>query len=189
MKLMYIVLTAAGILGMVATPTAAYQKLGDLMAEKGFEWIVDKWVLSPSSKGMSMIQYEWDLDKHIIHMRMERQHDDFKYCGMIMFNALQKKIIGMGADNKGGVGMVSWRMEDATLVQRYERTGSDGNDKSEVICTKVDSSTMKVDIYTIEEGDRRSSKPIATSIYKRESEKVSRSDSFQPPKDRDRKKN
>ncbi len=188
MKLIGIVLTAGSILGIVATPTAAYQKFGDLMAEEGFEWIVDKWVLSPSSTGMRIIQYDWDLDRHSVRMSMERQ-ENFKYRGMMTFNASQKKIVGMGADNMGGIYTISWRMENTTLVQRYERTGADGKlDKSEMICTKADSSTMKVDIYAMEEGDRRSSKPIVTSIYKRESEKASSGDSVPPPKDRDRKK-
>ena len=43
-----------------------------------------------------------------------------------------------------------------------------------MVCTKVDNDTMKMDMsFIVEEGDRRSSKPLPTGTYKRESQKAS----------------
>lgn len=172
MKLMCIVLCAASILGLIATPTAAYPKLGDLMVEEGTVWIVDKWVLSgPGPALWRTIKFELDLDKHIIRMSIEGQND-FKFYSMMTYNPLQKKIVGLGADNVGGMHSGLCRMEDATFVLRNERIGANGKvDNNEMVWTKVDSSTMRLGIHAIEQGDRRSSKPVGTCMYKRESQK------------------
>ena len=176
MKASYIILCLISSVGIAATPTEP-QKLGDQMDKEGTAWIVGKWVLSnsPPDMNMSIIHYEWDLDRHIVLMRMERQQDKFKYRGMMLFIPSKKEIAGMGADNLGGVHRVSWQTKDSTLLQSFERTDPKGRTgKVEMVCTKVDNDTMKVDMSLIvEEGDRRSSKPLPTGTYKRESQKAS----------------
>jgi hypothetical protein len=175
MKASYIILCLISLVGIVATPTEA-QTLGDQMDKEGTAWVIGKWVLSSSSPDMNMsiIHYEWDLDRRIVLMSMERQGDKFKYRGMMLFIPSKKEIVGMGADNVGGTHKVSWRTKDSTLLHSFERTDADGRvGKVEMVCTKVDNDTMKVDMsFIVEEGDRRSSKPLPTGMYKRESPKT-----------------
>lgn len=172
MKRMRVILCAAIILGVIVTPTAAYRKMGDLMAEEGIEWIVGKWVLSPEPGFMKTIHLEWDLDRRIVRLSMTRPRD-FKYLGIVTFNPSQKEMVGLGADTMGAMFKMVWRIEDATLVWTCVRIEEDGkSSKSDFVFTKVDSSTMKMDIHEIAEGDRRPSKPSATFTYKREAKKA-----------------
>jgi len=143
------------------------------MAAGGIEWIVGKWVLSPEPGFMKTIHLEWDLDKRIVRISMTRPKD-FKYSGIMTFDPSQKEIVGLGADTTGAMFKMVWHIEDATLIWSCVRIEADGkSSKSGFIFTKVDSSTMKMDIHDMEEGDHRSSRPSATFTYKRESKKAS----------------
>ena len=175
MKASYIILCLISSVGIAATPTEP-QKLGDLMDQEGTAWIVGKWVLSssPPEGNMNIVHYEWDLDRHIVLMSMERQLDKYKYRGMTLFIPSKKETVGMGADSAGGTYKVSWRTKDSNLLHSFERTDAKGGlGKVEMVCAKVDNDTMKVDIsLMVEEGDRRSAKPMSTGTYKRESPKA-----------------
>ena len=176
MKASYIILCLISAVGIAATPTEP-QKLGDQMDKEGTAWIIGKWVLSSSSPDMNMsiIQYEWDLERRIVLMSMERLQDKFKYRGMMLYIPSKKEIVGMGVDNMGGTHKVSWRTKDSNLFHSFERTDAEGRlGRVEMVCTKVDNDTMKMDMsFIVEEGDRRSSKPLPTGTYKRESQKAS----------------
>jgi hypothetical protein len=172
MKRMCIILCAASILGVIVTPTAAYQNLGDLMTEKGVEWIVGKWE-STGPGFVPTMHMEWDLGKHMIRIHMT-QPPNMQYLMMMIFDPSLKEINGMGVDTMGAAYKLVWRPEGTALVQRCIRIDEKGNtSENEFVFTKVDSSTMKMDIHAIEEGDRRASKPSTTIMYKRESKEAS----------------
>jgi hypothetical protein len=175
MKASYVVLCLISFGGIGATPTEA-QTLGDQMDKEGTAWVIGKWVLrnSPSEMNVNILHYEWDLDRHLVLMSMERQIDKYQYRGMMLFVPSKKEIVGMGADSTGGTCKVSWRTKDATLFHTIERTDAQGRVGTvEMVCTKVDNDTMKVDMALIvEEGGRRSAKPMPTGTYKREPPKA-----------------
>jgi hypothetical protein len=78
---------------------------------------------------------------------MKRQKNKFKYRSVMLFIPSKKEIVGMGADSMGGTHKVSWRTKDSTLFHSFERTDAKGPVGTiEMVCTKVDNDTMKVDI-------------------------------------------
>jgi len=171
MKASHLVLCLIDLLGIVAIPTAA-QTLGERMDEEGTAWIIGEWTLSSSPPAMNVntIKYEWDLDRRIVLMSMERQRDSYKYHGMMLFVPSKKELVGMGADSAGGTYRVSCRTKDTALIHSFVRTTADGSvGEVDMVCTKADGDTMKVDTFVITgEGDRRSSEPLTSGTYKRE---------------------
>lgn len=170
MKRLRLILCVAGVVWLGVTPTMAQQKLGDLMAEKGLEWIVGKWEIT-SPGFLKTMHLEWDLDRRMIRVYMARPKD-YKYLGMMIFNASKKEIKGVGADTMGRVFEMVWRLEDTAIVQRCIRTDLNGDtSKNDFVFTKADNSTMKMEVYAIDEEGRRGAQPLGTCTYKRESEK------------------
>ena len=56
------VLPAAGVQAQEEQPT----KLGDVISEYGFNWLIGKWEASTDEGQKIMIQYKWGLDNNLV---------------------------------------------------------------------------------------------------------------------------
>ncbi len=140
--------------GVVATPPAAtrterstdYQKLGDLVAEGGYEWMVGKWLAS-DNEGQYALEHSWTLDKHaaLVDLKM----GNFAYHGMIVCIPSRQEIIQVGADNMGGLWQGTWEQSYDGASHRIEYTGADGSTrKMEHVYSRTDGDTFQVKEYS-----------------------------------------
>lgn len=139
--------------GTVTTPVANtlterstdYQKLGDLVAEGGYEWMVGKW-LAGDSDGQYALEHSWTLDKHaaLVDLKM----GNFAYHGMIVYVPSRQEIIQVGVDTVGGVWQGTWEQSYDGATHRIEYSGADGSTrKMEHVYSKVDGDTFQVKEY------------------------------------------
>ena len=70
-----------------------YQKLGDLVSEGGYEWMIGKWLATDDDQKYS-VEYKWMLDKNAVATEVKMA--DFAYQGMIMYLPAREEIIQAG---------------------------------------------------------------------------------------------
>ena len=162
-----ICLTIVVLLILSAIPMGAQEKLGDLVSQDGFEWIIGKWATTTDGGDKIEFEYKWELDKNIILMDLKM--GDFKYHSMTMFRPSSEEVIQIGADNKGGTWKGIWQNEYGDAIHRTEHTSREGEvTKADIVHRKVDADTLKVAMYGIEPDGSRAASPWTELTYKRQ---------------------
>ncbi len=160
-------LAVAAVLVILATGASAQQKLGNLVTEGGFDWMMGKWA-AETDEGQEMhIIYKWELDKHLltVHYKIGR----YEFRGMIFYVPTEEKIVQIGADNRGGSGKGIWDADGNKAVHKYEHTGADGQtNKMGLAHSKVDANTMKVEVYDVYSTGELADYPSFTAEFKRQ---------------------
>jgi len=167
MNLRTICLTIVVLVVIAITPMDAQEKLGDLVSENGYEWIIGKWAATMDDGDKIEVEYKWGLDKCI--MLMDLKMKDFKYHGMIMFRPSNMEVIQIGADNKGGTWKGTWQDEYGVAVHRTEHTSREGEvNKADLVHSRVDANTLKLAMYGVESDGSRAASPWSELTYKRQ---------------------
>jgi hypothetical protein len=161
-SLMTIVLVVIAI-----TPMDAQEKLGDLVSQHGYEWIIGKWAATTDEGDKTEVEYKWGLDRWIVLVDVKTQEG--KYHGMIMFRPSSEEVIQIGADNKGGTWKGTWQDEYGDAVLRTEHTTREGDvRKNDFVHSRIDLNTFKVTSYGVESDGSRSASPWYELTYKRQ---------------------
>jgi hypothetical protein len=154
-------------LAACAVSATAQQKLGDLVAQGGYDWLMGRWVATTDQGEKVEFRYDWALDKHVVVA--ETIMGGFKYQGMAVLSPNGYEVLGFGVDNRGGEWKGTWSEDPAGLVQRTEHTGPDGQvRKGDIVHSRVDADTMTVAIYAVDSAGSRSGEPWAKLTYKRQ---------------------
>lgn len=160
-------LTVLTLFAVGAAPVVAQQRLGDLVAEGGYDWVIGRWAATTDDGQRIEFEYSWGLDKHIIltDLRM----GGFRYHGMVMLAPSGTEALDVGTDNRGGVWKGTWYDEPAGLVHRIEHTTADGEiRKGEIVYNRADADSMRVAMYAVDSSGYRSSEPWGKLTYKRQ---------------------
>ncbi len=155
------------VLAACAIPVAAQEKLGDLVAQGGYDWLMGRWVATTDQGEKVEFRYDWAMDKYIVVA--DTIMGNFKYHGIIMLSPNSYEPMGFGADNRGGLWKGTWSEDPAGLVNRIEHTSPDGQvRKGDIVHSRVDADTMAVAIYAVDSSGTRSSEPWTKQTYKRQ---------------------
>jgi hypothetical protein len=142
------ILAVAAILIITTTGASAQQKLGDFVAEGGFDWIIGNWEASNDQGDKIELIYKWELDKHMVSMLLKWPNNEYR--AMIFYNAVEDKIVQVTVDNQGGTGKGTWEPNGDKAVLKHEHTGSDWQtNKMGFVHSKVDDNTMRWDIHEL----------------------------------------
>jgi uncharacterized protein (TIGR03067 family) len=145
----------AMLLAVSAFPAGAQEKLGDLVSQYGYDWMIGKWAATNDDGRQFELEYKWILDKSAICANVKM--GDFKYHGMIMFVPSKEEIVQIGADNMGGTWKGTWDEDYEGVVNRNQRLDTDGTTETmDMVYSKVDNDTFKVKQYPVESGYRAS---------------------------------
>ncbi len=162
-----VLLTIAALSAIGAVPVPAQEKLGDLVAEGGYEWVIGRWVATTDEGQKIEFTYDWGLDKHIVLTSVAM--GGFKYHGMITLSPASGEISDIGIDNMGGTWKGTWFEGYDGLVHRIEHTGADGDvHKGEIVQERVNADGMAAAFYGLDAGGSRNSEPSAKLTYKRQ---------------------
>jgi uncharacterized protein (TIGR03067 family) len=168
MSVRRITLVIAVLLAISAIPAKAQDKLGDLVAEYGYDWIIGKWSATGDDGGQVELEYKWILDKCSICVNVKM--GDFKYHGLIMFTPSREEVVQLGADNMGGTWNGTWGEDNDGAVNRNQRLDTYGTTETmDMVFIKVDNDTFKVKQYPVENG-YRASQPRGETTFKRKKE-------------------
>ncbi len=173
-------LAVAAVLVILAAGASAQQKLGDLVTEGGFDWMMGKWVAETDEGQELQIIYKWELDKHLLTVYFKI--GTYESRGMIFYMPTENKIVQIGADNQGGNGRGTWGADGNKAVHKYEHTGADGQtNKMGLAHSKVDANTMKVEVYEVYSTGELADYPNYTVEYKRQKEQTPKQESGTTP--------
>lgn len=151
----------------LAASGAAQEKLGDLVAAGGYDWIMGKWVATTDDGQKAESNFDWALDKYVV--LNDLKVGDFQYQGMIVLPGGGQDAVDEGADTRGGLWKGSWSPEGDGLVRRVEHTSPDGQvRKGEIVYAKVDDDTITIAIYATGDGGARNAEPWNKMTYKRQ---------------------
>ena len=159
---------AAGLV-ILAGQAAAQEKLGDLVSEVGFDWMVGKWVAETDEGRKYEIVYKWQLNKHVVTVHFKG--GDYEHLGMIFYVAAEDRVIQIGVDNRGGSSRGGWEAEGDKAIHKIEHTRAGGEtSRITIVHSRGDANTMKAAIYNVEETGELAEEPWGTLEYKRQKE-------------------
>jgi len=165
-----VVALAAGLV-IFSSGSTAQEKLGDLVTEGGFDWMIGAWTGTTDQGDKIDVVWKWDLDKHMLSVSVK--WPNYEYRGMIFYVPSEDKITQIGVDNRGGNGKGTWSAEGNKAVNRYEHTGADGEiNRMGMVHSRLDDSTMKVEVYEVSSDGTFSQSPAFTTQYKRQKEQA-----------------
>jgi len=174
-KLRNILLAVAAILVILAAGARAQQKLGDLVTEGGFDWMIGRWQATTDQGDKVELVYKWELDKHLVTIHLK--WPNYEYRGMIFYVPTEDKIVQIGADNHGGSGKGTWDADGNKAVHKYEHAGADGQtNKMGMTHSKVDADTMKLEVYEVYSSGELADYPSFTTEYKRQKKESPKKD-------------
>ncbi|MHC4558294.1 MAG: hypothetical protein ACYTFW_16100 [Planctomycetota bacterium] len=166
MNLKSMSLVIAALLVIFAIPVGAQDKLGDLLSEYGYDWMIGNWVATDDDGQRYELEYKWALDR--CALIVDVKIGEFKYHGIIMFVPSRQEVIQIGADNMGNTWKGSWSEDYEGAVNRNEYLRPDGTIETiEHVHIKVDNDSFKVKAYTVEAGGYRASQPVSELTFKR----------------------
>ena len=160
-------LVVAAVLVNCAAGAGAQQKLGDLVTEGGFDWMIGEWVATTDEGDKVDLVYKWELNKNLITMGFKV--GDFEGRGMIYYVPAENKVVQVGVDNRGGIGKGVWDADGDKAVARLEYKPAEGEIRRMAsVHSKVDANTMKEEYYTMDSDGRFAEEPLGTLEYKRQ---------------------
>jgi hypothetical protein len=161
------ILAVAAILVIASTGANAQQKLGDLVSEGGYDWMIGSWEATGDQGDKIELIYKWELDKHLLTMQLKLP--DNEYRAMIFYKPAEEKIVQITVDNKGGTGKGTWEPDGDKAVLKHEHTGSDWEtNKMGFAHSKVDANTMNWEILELDSSGEVSDYPMFTVEFKRQ---------------------
>ncbi|MFC1792914.1 TIGR03067 domain-containing protein [Planctomycetota bacterium] len=171
MSVKSISLVVAVLLAVTVVPAGAQDKLGDFVAEYGYDWMIGNWSATSDDGGLVELEYKWILDKCAMCVNVNM--GDFKYHGMIMFVPSREEIVQLGADNMGGTWNGTWTEDSDGAVNRNQRLDIDGTTQTmDMVYVKVDNNSFKVKQYAVESDGWRASQARSEMTFKRQKVKA-----------------
>jgi hypothetical protein len=84
MTLRGVSLTMVALAAVCAAPLAAQQKLGDYVAQGGYDWVIGRWAATTDQGEKVEVRYDWVCDKSAVVAEVTM--GGFGYQGMIMLS-------------------------------------------------------------------------------------------------------
>lgn len=162
-------MAAVLLFALLLTPATAQMKLGDVIADAGFDWTIGKWAGMIEGEKIEL-EWKWALDKHVILSNIKA--GEYQSSGMIMYVTSRDEVVEMSADNEGATQTGKWRIEDNNAVLRFEKTDVRGqNEKGEAVLSKLDAETLKIAVCEVDINGRRETEPLWTLTLTRQGDK------------------
>lgn len=172
--------TVAGLI-IWNSAASAQDTLGSLMEQTGCEFIVGKWAGETDDGQKYTIEYKWEIKPHILSIHFKGF--DFEYHGIIFFKASAEQVVQIGVDSRGGNGKGTWEAEYGKAIFKSEHTGEYGEVSGMgFIYSKIDSDTMKCELYSLDEYGTLGEEPGMTLEYKRQKQPVPKKEDATPAK-------
>ena len=157
---------ATGLL-VWTSAAAAQEKLGDLVEEAGFNWMIGRWTATTDDGQEIEMTYKWGLDRYLA--TVDFKMGEYAYRGMIFYVPSEQKVIEIGVDNRGGTAKGTWEIDGEKAISKSERTQADGETMRVAMSnSKVNAETMKVAVYQIQANGEQADEPWATLQFKRQ---------------------
>jgi hypothetical protein len=157
--------TILALFGLL-TAARAEKSLGELASEAGVEWLLGQWQLEGDDADGPTLVFKGELDNHVVAVTYKDQRSETK--GMIFLppGTIEPKYYS--GDDKGGVGIGAWSVEDNKAVLKNKHTDSEGRTiKMAITFEKLDDKSMEVKIFDLDDQNKLGSDARMTAKFVR----------------------
>ena len=114
------------------------------------------------------LEYKPILEKHAGFTDLKI--GDFRYFGIITYQASRQEIVESGADTQGRTWRIVWEQDGSDIVNKTEVTKPPEGAKQKLqhVFTKIDNDTFKVKLYAVTADGSRGSEPLEQVTFKRQ---------------------
>ncbi len=141
----------AVLLVAVGNVAIGQENLKDIVEEQGYGWMMAKWTAATDSGQSITINFQWAVKGHAIITGFEM--GERSSHGMIYFDADEQAVKQFSVDSRGQATKATWEPMGVKALCRTQMTDEYG-DRTDVgiAYSKVDDTTMKVEVYRLENG-------------------------------------
>ncbi len=164
-KTMFLV---TAILFIWSSSAAAQQSLRDVAKEYGVDWLAGRWIAKTDEGTTILLVYKWELNGHLL--AVDFKMGKYASRGMIFYAPGSENAEQVGVDNMGGRSKGRWEVrDDGTLVSKSEYVNAEGNvRKGAAVYQNMDSKTIKITLYGLNEDGELDDEPWFTTEFKRQ---------------------
>jgi len=149
--------TASGLVLVVlliamGSVAVGQESLKDIVDDQGLGWMEGQWKASMDDGTEILVGFQWGANGHaLVHdvtMGERSSH------GIIYLVADEEQVKEFGVDSRGRVTQATWESQGAKAICKTKWTDEYGDSTDVAFAySKVDSKTMKVEVYTLENGE------------------------------------
>ena len=162
-------LVLVGLLIATGSVAVGQESLKDIVEDQGFGWMAGKWKATTDDGTDISLGYTWGANGHalIVDFKM----GDRSGHGIIYFVADEEQVRQFNVDSQGRVTRPVWESQGTKAVCKTTWFDEYGDSTDVAFAySKVDSKTMKVEAYTLENG-QLSWDPVFEINFKRQQKK------------------
>jgi len=144
-----VVMTLLVAMGTVAT---GQESLKDIVEQEGFAWLVGQWKAVTDDGSEIILTYRWAVDGHAIvsDLRMGENVSQ----GIIYLVADEQQARQLTVDSRGRATTATWEVQGGKVITKTKMTDEYGEATNiGIVYSKVDATTMNVEIYRLENGE------------------------------------
>jgi hypothetical protein len=137
------------VMGSVAV---GQESLKDVVEEQGFAWMAGQWKATTDDGQDIVLAYQWAVKGHAIVSSFKMGESSSQ--GMIYFDAEEQQVRQFSVDSRGRATKATWEVQDSRAIAKTKMTDEYGQTTDVAIAySKIDSTTMKVAVYGLEDGE------------------------------------
>jgi hypothetical protein len=173
------ILAGVAIIVIMTVGAGGQEGLGDMVTMGGFEWLMGNWKATTDQGVEVNAFYKWGLNKNLVMMGFKM--GEFEGQGIIYYDPADYKVHQVGVDNRGGVAKGTWDADGDKAVARLIYTPPEGEVRRMAsVHSKVDTDTMKVEFFEMDEDGWLADEPRGKLEYKRQKKQTKKKESDQP---------
>jgi hypothetical protein len=136
------------LLVAMGTTAIGQESLKDIIEQEGFAWMVGQWKAVTDDGSEIILTYRWAVEGNAIvsDLRM----GEYLTQGIIYLVADEQQARQLTLDSRGQAVVATWEVQDGKVINKTKNP--QGTDVG-VVYSKVDATTMNVEVYELENGE------------------------------------
>jgi hypothetical protein len=140
------------VLVAIGNVAIGQESLKNVVEEQGFAWMAGQWKATTDDGQDIVLAYQWAVKGHAVVTSFKMGENSSQ--GMIYFDADQQQVRQFSVDSRGRATKATWDVQDGKAVAKTKMTDEYGQTTDIAIAySKIDGTTMKVDVYGLENGE------------------------------------
>ena len=145
-------LVLVALLITMSSAAVGQESLKDIIEEQGFAWMVGQWKATTDDGQDIVVSYQWSAQGHALISDLKM--GEYSSHRIIYLVADEQQVKQFEVDSRGRVTQSTWEAQGGKAICKTKMTDEYGDSTDVGIAySKIDSKTMKVEVYTLENGE------------------------------------
>ena len=144
-------LVVIAMLVAITSVAIGQESLKSVVEQEGFTWMAGKWKATMDDGQEILLSYEWAVKGHAIVSTFKMGESSSQ--GMIYFDAEEQQVRQFSIDSRGRATKATWEVQNSKAISKTKMTDEYGQATDVAIAySKINTTTMKVEVYGLEDG-------------------------------------